>query len=1363
MCGKPITNYAHKTTMKTLQTHIKIVLSLLCLFVGHGSASAIAKKYLFSHMPTTTSSVHSICQDRDGFLWYGTTEGLYRYLGEGVIDNSVLFAGNYVDNIQQDSEGRLWLKSRNNVVIYDPRTHRTTTREEVAEMLGASKPIEHFHIDSSGGKWWIDEQRVMVLINSESESVVASVLAEEEEVYALASCGRRLYLLTRDGVVHSYGYDTSGVLFRRETLRVPSPVEIAPTALYVDSKERVWVADGSRGAWSYNPKSGSWQLFSEHSPNNRIISGSVLAFVEDASGSIWISTDHGGISVYNPSTGHIENLRHDPMDDYSLASNSVYTLYCDRDENIWIGYYKKGLSLWQGESSFSVHHLQSLRRKLVNDDINAICEDSNGNLWFGTDGHGLVRVNARNSKEELFTHANSALGSNVITDLYCDSRGRVWICTYYGGISCYENGRLRTYNTSNSALEVNDIWSVGEDADGNIWIGTLGGGLVRLDPQTDRMKSYSWENSRLANDYIIELDCGQDDKIYMATAYGLSIFDINTERAESIMSSADGAVRLMDDNLLSVCHDSRGLVWMTGGRVLEMYDPESGQLYNLPQLDIHNLRALLEDDKGNVWAVGDGTICRVRAERVKTDNAEGYDYHFDEYVYRYGAGLDGTNQRAVSLLESGDVLIGGFNGYMRFSPDAFAASLTDSQHPFFFTSLRINNTPIEVGQRYAGREILSCAIEYTERIELSHNQNLISIDFTSLDYASLFGQEVVYRLEGMSKEWITIDRPSQTLTFLRLPTGVYRLHLAYRPVNGEPTPCHTLEIVVLPPLWLSWWAIVFYVVLFFLVIYVVVLGVHRRRRRKMEMMQMTMQYEKQRDIDQMKLRFFTNVSHDFRTPLTLIITPVEEMLRREPEGRDSVALNTIYRNAKRLLSLVNQILDLRKLDVYGMRLTLSSGDIVALLREVSESFALLAENRKITLAVKSSEECLMMQFDRDKIVKVIMNLLDNAFKFTPNGGVIELRVSRRDERTLLVGVADSGCGIPQREKGRIFERFYQTTPDSVTSGSGIGLHLSKEFVTMHGGQMRVEDNKPQGTVISFTLPIRACEVPILEATPEEIHEEEKLEVGECGARPRLLLVDDNDDFREFMTASLMSEYDVVSAANGRDAMEIVEREDVDIIVCDVMMPIMDGRELCRRIKSHINTSHIPVILLTARTMQEDERVGLESGADDYITKPFNLAILKLRIHKFLEWKERSHSLFASSLEIEPEQITITSMDDRLLQSAMDAVNENISNPEFSVADLSSILGMHRTHLYKKLHHLTGKSPLEFIRTMRLKRAAQLLEKSQMYVSEVAYMVGFNSPKIFAKHFREEFGVSPSQYQRKTENRSPKVEDDEEEL
>lgn len=1351
--------------MKTFGRDIRAtVLLLLCLCMGQGSVAAMAKKYLFDHMPMTTSSVNSICLDRDGFLWYGTTEGLYRYLGNGIIDNSVLFAGNYVDNIQQDAEGRLWLKSRNNVVIYDPLTHRTISRQEVAEMLDASKPIENFHIDAAGGLWWIDEEKVMVLVAGANRSVEAGRLAADEEVYALASWQNRLYLLTRSGRVHRYEYDVSKRVIYLGVLAVPMSEDMSPTALYVDSKERVWVAEGSRGAWCYNPKSGRWQLFSDSSSQNRIISGSVLAFVEDAGGAIWISTDHGGISVYDPSSGLIENLQHDPLDDYSLASNSIYTLYCDSNKNVWVGYYKKGLSLWRGERSISVHHLQSLRRRLESDDINAMCEDKEGNLWFGTDGYGVVRVDAKNLSEELFTSSNSPLRSNVITDLYCDSRGRVWICTYYGGITCYDNGRFRTYHKGNSALEVNDVWSVGEDSEGIIWIGTLGSGLLRLDPSTDQMKRYTWENSRLANDYIMELDCGDDGKVYMATAYGLSIFDKRSEQAEVVTSSADGARRLADENLLSVCHSSQGLVWMTGGRMLEMYDPHSGQLYNFEQLDVHDIKALLEDDKGYIWAFGEGEICRIKAHYVAADEAVGgvAGYTFDEYVYRYGVAESGINQRAVSLLSGGDVLVGGFNGYMRFTPDAFEAVQPAARDSFFFTSLRVNNTTVEVGERYGGREILSKAIEYTDHIELNHNQNLISLDFSTLDYASSFGQEIVYRLEGISKEWITLDRQSQTLTFLRLPSGSYRLHLAYRPVEGEPISSHTLKIDVLPPWWLSWWAVVFYVIVCAGAIYLIVLSQRHRRRRKMEMMQMSMQYEKQRDIDQMKLRFFTNVSHDFRTPLTLIITPVEEMLQNDPKGRNSVALNTIYRNAKRLLSLVNQILDLRKLDVYGMKLSLSNGDIVGLIRDVSESFALLADNRNITLAIRSSNESLMMQFDRDKIAKVVMNLLDNAFKFIPNGGTIELRMERRQERTLWVSVADSGCGIPQRDKGRIFERFYQTSPDGATSGSGIGLHLAKEFVTMHGGEIRVEDNKPQGTVISFSLPVRECEnlpavEPLIEEKSMAAEEMEEME----GARPRLLLVDDNDDFREFMTASLSSDYDVISAADGRLAMGIVEREDVDIVICDVMMPEMDGREVCRRIKSNINTSHIPVILLTARTMQEDERVGLEAGADDYITKPFNLAILKLRIRKFIEWKQRSHSLFASSIEIEPEQITITSMDDRLLQSAIEAVSENISNPDFSVADLSSILGMHRTHLYKKLHYITGKSPLEFIRTMRLKRAAQLLERSQMYVSEVAYMVGFNSPKIFAKHFREEFGISPSQYQRNSEHRNSKIEENEE--
>jgi len=525
----------------------------------------------------------------------------------------------------------------------------------------------------------------------------------------------------------------------------------------------------------------------------------------------------------------------------------------------------------------------------------------------------------------------------------------------------------------------------------------------------------------------------------------------------------------------------------------------------------------------------------------------------------------------------------------------------------------------------------------------------------------------------------------------------------------------------------------------------------KRHRLKLEQQRVQMDHEKEKHINEMKLRFFTNISHDLRTPLTLIITPLQILLNEATNDGMRKKLNTIYKNAHQLLTLINSLLDFRKLDVDAEILNLKSGDFVNLVRDIYTSFCDYANERKIKFSLFNEMENLSMQFDHDKIQKTLTNLLSNAFKYTPEGGTIEIQISKEYDN-VCVSVSDSGSGISNEEKILVFERFYQAPQKQEKTGSGIGLHIANGYVSLHGGTISVTDNDPQGSIFTFKIPIREVEINYEEKLPtnkvleevsiEDIESEEILRT-----KPVLLFVDDNKDFCEFMADNLGEEYSVITANNGQEAIEQLDKFDVTIVISDVMMPVMNGTELCKKIKSNIYWSHIPVILLTARTAEEYVIEGLELGADDYIVKPFNINLLKLRIRKFIEWTEKSHITFSQKLDVSPAEITITSLDEILIGKAIKVVEDHISDAEFLVESLGAALGLSRGHLYKKLMAVTGKGPAEFIRTIRLKRGRQLLEKSQLQIAEIAYEVGYNSPKRFSINFREEFGMSPSEYLR----------------
>lgn len=1320
-------------------TFIFAILFLLLPFPGRADAG----KYLFEHIGTSSHWINAIWQDSEGFMWIGTRNGLYRYLGE---NQEVVYEGDSFLEIQEDGDGRLWLKKRNGYVVYDPRTCTFINETETAAELGTTLWIDVLHIDEDGGFWWNEERALFYRSAGDMEKVQIDIV--EGTVYDIFCRNKIAYVLTVEGRLYRYALEDGGDIM---TLPMMGPATESPEesmdyrfhSVFVDSAQNVWLSQGAQGVWYYPAGSDVGKRLTPGSGPDSLQGGFICAMEEDTDGNVWLASDHGGISICNRQGKVLECLQHDPDNDNTLSSNGVYTLFKDWDNNIWVGYSKKGLSVYRGRNKiWTLSHLNCLHDRSIPDDVNAACQDLQGNVWFGTDGFGLVRIDGRTGAETVYTTSNSALGSNVITDVHVDPEGRLWIGTFYGGLSCIENGLMRTYSykEDGSGLASVNIWSIDHDSSGRIWLGTLGGGLQRFDPYSGRFETYSATAGAISNDFIHKIRCADDGYIYVATSYGLSIFNPQTGTSRIISGRED----FLNESLTGLTVDSRGLVWLDEDGILQVYDPVADRFHTPQHPALKAVRDVIEDRKKAVWVITDSGLCRVDVYR---SIEHGYAFDFVSFSFPQQKDLH-FNQRSACMTSEGDFLIGSFTGYVHFSPQKYADSASLLDVNMRFTHLYAGSTLIEPEKEYDGDVILDKALEYSDAVVFDHDVSVISVDFARLDYSSVRVSDLYYRMDGLSQEWLSVDKNSNRLTFTNLSPGRYRLLLTDD--ISDPAKGIALNVRILPPWWATWWAILLYVIFLLDVVAFSWLWSRRRSRMKVAKLEESLKQERRQYVNEMKMQFFTNVSHDFRTPLTLIMTPVEERLATHPELKDDPFLLTIHRNAKRLNDLVSEVLDFRKMEMYGTELNLSTSDLVASVRETVSSYRLMAESQSISLLVHSDVESMVFDFDQGKILKVINNLLSNAFKFTPKGGAISVCILSSDHDVVTVEVADTGSGVSDKDKRRIFERFYQAKGSG--SGNGIGLHIVREFVNLHGGEVAVRDNDPRGAVFSFTLPVR--EPSQAEPVDQGGEVPQQSQVTVSGERPTVLVVDDNDDFRTFMVGALSSEYNVIDAADGSVALKLVEEKDIDVVISDVMMPVMDGTELCRRMKSDINTSHIPVILLTAKALQDDECYGLESGADDYLTKPFNMSILRLRIAKFIEWKKRSKRLFEKELEITTEQITITSMDDRLLQQAINVINENISNPDFSVSDLSAALYMHRASLYKKLLYITGKTPVEFIRAIRLKRAAALLETDGVYISEIAYMVGFNSPKVFAGHFREEFGCSPSEFRKKhNENNS----------
>ena len=738
-----------------------------------------------------------------------------------------------------------------------------------------------------------------------------------------------------------------------------------------------------------------------------------------------------------------------------------------------------------------------------------------------------------------------------------------------------------------------------------------------------------------------------------------------------------------------------------------------------------------------------------------------YAYLFDSRAYNSEDGLQNCdfNQRSIKTLHNGIIAIGGLYGVNIFAPDHIRYNKMLPN--VMFTGLSLFDEAVKVGQSYGGRVLIEKELNDVENVEFDYKQNIFSVSFASDNYNLPEKTQYMYKLEGFNNDWLTLPVGVHNVTFTNLAPGKYVLRV--KAINSDGyvgIKEATLGIVVNPPFWMSWWAYLLYAAGLVVVLFLARYRMLKREREKFHLQQIENEVAKNEEINNMKFRFFTNVSHELRTPLTLIISPLEGMLKETTDELQSTRLQLMYRNAQRLLHLVNQLLDFRKGEMSTHQLSLSEGDIISYVHSVCNSFLLMADKKHIQFSFFSGIDTFSMAFDADKVGKIVMNLLSNAFKFTPEGGRVTVMIEHvtGTPDTLEIKIADTGIGISDVDKEHIFDRFYQADHKGVeeTTGNGIGLSLVRDFVTLHEGEVKVFDNIGTGSVFVIQFPVKHVEtqVQLPEETGMSVGDEEdremKEEVREETGRkdsPLLLVVDDNEDFRIFMRYSLELQYRVKLAVNGNEAWEMMQEELPDLVISDVMMPQMDGNELCRLIKQDKRTAHIPVILLTARQNTEAKLEGLQTGADDYVTKPFNMTILVLRIRKLIELS-RYHRVTQGMIDPAPSEIVITSLDEKLIEKAIKYVEDNMSRTELSVEELSRELGMSRVHLYKKLLQITGKTPIEFIRVIRLKRAAQLLRESQLHVSEVAFEVGFNNPKYFSRYFKDEFGVLPSVYQEK---------------
>ena len=1326
----------------------KLIIYILAI-LSTGVASALPLEQLSSVAGMTNNKINAIHHGSDGFMWFATVAGLCRYDG---YDQELYFihpsadgtpqGENDIDDMAEAYDGRLWLKSHTQYYIYNPLTEAIEhNADSLFHTYGGEGYVRMVRADKNKGLWMYATAPSGVFYIDPKSGKARKINAgsyhelDADEVADFAETPYGMAVVTRRGSIYLVNTSTCEVTERVNDICVEtsSTPDMAYTMMYdrdgllwVYNTERLWVLDLPRRQWLSHrlPQEGRGMV--------------VKSVTQDNSGRVWVGRDHHGLELVDKQADRIDF--HEMLDSANLSESSSVTAVCDDGGGtLWLGTYKRGV-FYHNDTM----HKFSLAR---GSDVNCLMPRSDGKVWVGSDSRGVGLFDPAGG---VVRYYNAVGTCAAVTAMLEAADGTIYVGSFSRGLQRMRGSvmeRIVTHTPVDSVF----TWALDNGPGGDIWVGSLESGLFRYRPGYGVVAEYNTYNG-LPSDCILALASAPDNTLYVATAYGVGVIHDGDSRA-SLLGGLDAGT------MIDIAVDSRGLVWIASHRGIKVYDPKYDKMHDI---DVKYYKGasyvigLQEDKEGGIWAAEGGRLIHIQ---VKYDPSTGELSTSDRsYDHRDGLQDSDFNQRSFALLPSGEMLVGGLYGINYFLPSKI--QLNSIAPKVMFTSLRLDGNEVRPGQKSRGRVVTDLAINRSRRIDLSHDFRDITVNFATDNYVLPEKTVYAYKLDGFNDAWQSTEPGVNHVTYTNLSPGHYTLLVKAVNNDGfESEEAAALEIVVHEPFYWSVWARIIYLIMVLGAIYGVYVIVRLRERKRFNEKRRADALKKEEEVNQMKLKFITNISHDLRTPLTLIMSPLDAMIKEGGDERRMKRLSLMRKNADQLLSMVNQLLDFRKSEMSGLTLKPSDGELVSFLESVCGSFAGLSAGNGIELRFKSDLSRLYMRFDEQKIYKVMMNLIGNALKFTPVGGSVTVNVGRsaENDNNVVISVADTGPGVSDEDKRHIFERFYQSkdmASDPAVTGYGIGLSLVHDYVYLHGGRVEVKDNVPTGAVFEISLPVAECEqtpAPAVELPPVDVAQvlDESCRVKPAepvapAVKPTALVVDDNVDMLEFLKDGLERDFHVVTVGGGGEALKLLESLKPSIIVTDLMMPGVDGVELTRRIKADKELGNIPVIVLSAKSGEDAKVEMLTLGVEDYITKPFNIELLILRMKRLVALTSGTRG--SRLIDPEPESIPITPLDEKMVEKAVKYVVANMKRADLSVEELSSHLGMSRVHLYKKLKATTGKTPIEFIRLIRLKRAAQLLRESQLNVSEVAYQVGFNSPRNFSKYFRDEFGMLPSAYQ-----------------
>lgn len=1357
-----------------MKTSFKILFPFVIYVISSFTAYAQTGRFYTTDGGLSSSLINHFFQDSKGFMWTATEYGLNSFDGLRfanywhVSGDSTSIKNNYVRTLFEDSRQNLLIGCIDGLMRYD---RETNTFSEIP-MIRAGKQVfphvtqmQELH---NGEIWMTTTGQGMFRLDEQRKQAVSVDELLRQSNYNFQSCFYEdsyynLWIGTYGNGLICYMPATK----EARVFKYPTLNDNNIAAIIEDKQGNLFVGTQKRGLSCYNRKKNTFTPVPY--VGNGALSVYCMALVD---GQLLVGTDGQGLKLYNPVKKQLEDytINTAPMD---FSEGKIHTILEDKDKNLWLGLFQKGIVLIPKQSNpFEYYGSKSTYYNPIGQGcVMSIFQDSNQHLWIGADNEGIYELDAEGGCLRHYQPGSSSHSvANTIMCIYEDSEKNLWLGSYTRGIAKLN----RKTGVCDYSLPVDNekILSITEDKQKNLYIGTLGSGFYQYNLQTGSLKHYEsakdetgdLKRNELVNDWINYIFCDSEGFIWLGHYKGVSCFNpltgsfINYRQVNTLISGCVG---------YAIQEDYSGNIWAGTTDGLYCFNKKTEELKRFTTADgLSNnvICGLCEDSRHDIWL---STYMGISK----------YDVKNNRFVNYYsGDGLQGNEftHGAFYKDKKGKIYFGGINGVTYFSPESIGSVSEETN--VWVTDFYVFNHPIHKNSLSGGEPVIDTSVQDANQFRLSYKDNTFSIVFSTLQYNNPEQISYQYKVDELGSQWLSTEPGVNRVTYNNLPPGQYTFQV--RALNyGNYSETRTVKILITPPWYQTWWAYCVYITLAGLLVLGIVNYILSRMRHRREIMKR----EHAEQLNEAKLQFFINISHEIRTPMTLIINPLEKLLADKRDGELHKTYLMIYRNAQRILRLINQLMDVRKLDKGQMFMKFRETDMVGFIADLMQTFEHMARKKNIRFVFKHEMPQLKVWIDLNNFDKVLMNILSNAFKYTPDGGEVQVSLStgrditRRDALRdyFEIVITDSGIGIDRNKIERIFERFYQIDNDVTKSnfGTGIGLHLSRSLVQLHHGIIFAENREdapgsrfiiriPLGsahlrtdeleTVDADTVMFHTVDKPVLAKLEEELMmEEEEPQTGtKAKTRLRILVVEDEIEIKAYLKSELSDEYKVETCNNGKEAYDLILRDTPDLVISDVMMPEMDGLALCRKIKQNTNVNHVPIILLTAKSKPEDTLEGMETGADAYMVKPFNTELLKRTIANLIANRRLLRNKFSGAQQQEDkiEKITMKSGDEILMGKIMKVVNEHLDDPALNVEMLASEVGLSRVHVHRKLKELTNLSTRDFIKNIRLQQAATLLAQDhKLTVSEIAYATGYINLSHFSSSFREKYGMSPKEY------------------